>query len=250
MSSEEGVAAQRPPAVTQALETVSGGEGPGGPSPLMHWLESFRPQIEQVARGTLAPDRLFRLVATLLRQTPRLADCAPITLAGAMFQAAQLGLEPGVLGQCWFVPFQNAKTRQLEAQFIIGYRGFLTLLYRSPRVLGVRCRAVAEHDRFEVRFGTEERLLHEPSWEPNPGPDRAYYLIVDLKDAAYPYIGVMTRREVDEHRAASRSQNDGPWATHYREMALKTLIRAHWRWLPTTVAADLLDEEVITDVRS
>jgi len=238
--------AGRPEAVESLMTGPASAPALAQPSRLMGWLEQFRPQIEAVARGQFTPDRLFRLVAGLLRDTPGLADCSPISLAGCMMQAAQLGLEPGVLGQCWFLPFRDGRTKTLEARFIVGYRGYLTLLYRNPRVVQVRARAVAERDQFRLQYGTHEHLEHIPYTEGDPGRDIGYYLLVDLRGADHPYIGYMSRAEVDKHRQASPSNADGPWATHYREMALKTLIRVHWRWLPTDFAVDLVDEAVPT----
>ena len=46
-------------------------------------------------------DRFVRIAITTIRQNPKLAQCNQASLLGALIVSAQLGLEPGVLGQCY-----------------------------------------------------------------------------------------------------------------------------------------------------
>src|SRR5688500_12783632 len=49
---------------------------------------------------------MMRVVLTAVQRTPALLECTPVSLLGAVFQAAQLGLVPdGVLGQAYLVPY-------------------------------------------------------------------------------------------------------------------------------------------------
>jgi hypothetical protein len=92
---------------------------------LVALLEDMRPHLERVAAHHLNPGRMLQLATTLLKTTPDLAKCTPFTFLGAVMQCAQVGLEPGVLGRAYIIPFFNRKKGVMEAQFIIGYRGII-----------------------------------------------------------------------------------------------------------------------------
>src|SRR5690348_15772894 len=74
-------------------------------------------QLRLALPKAITPERLARLVLTEVRRIPALLDCNRNSLLGAVLQAAQLGLEPGVLGQCWIIPYKG------NATFVLGYQG-------------------------------------------------------------------------------------------------------------------------------
>src|SRR2546427_642740 len=80
-------------------------------------LERQKPELEKALPEAIGVERFTRTVLTELRRTPKLLDCSPESLLGAMMLAAQLGLEPGPLGLVYLVPFKG------QVEFIIGYRG-------------------------------------------------------------------------------------------------------------------------------
>lgn len=59
-------------------------------------------------------ERFVRIAITEMRRNPELQECTLQSVLGAFMQAAQLGLEPGLLGQCYLIPFRNRKTKQKE----------------------------------------------------------------------------------------------------------------------------------------
>ena len=82
-------------------------------------------------------DRLIRVALTSFNLAPKLLDCTPRSLLGAVIQCAQLGLEPGVLGHAYLIPFEkkkyNRETRQYETErvdvnVVFGYPGLIDLL--------------------------------------------------------------------------------------------------------------------------
>ena len=77
--------------------------------------------------------------------------------------SAQLGLEPGTLGYCYLVPYQNKKTGQLEIQFQLGYKGILELVRRSGQVENIEARVVYEKDKFDFEYGLTPKLVHKPA---------------------------------------------------------------------------------------
>jgi len=57
---------------------------------------------------------------------------------------------------------------------------------------------------------------------------------VRLKDGGYDFEW-MWRREIDAIRRSSKAAGDGPWVTHYEEMAKKTVIRRLAKRLPLSI---------------
>ena len=72
-------------------------------------------------------------------------------------QAVQLGLEPGLLGHCYILPYKR------EATFIIGYKGMIDLARRSGHIQSIYAHAVHENDEFEYELGLHPKLEHKPS---------------------------------------------------------------------------------------
>ena len=52
-------------------------------------------------------ERFVRIAITTIRQNPKLAKCSQESLLGALMVSAQLGLEPGTLGQCYHLKIRK-----------------------------------------------------------------------------------------------------------------------------------------------
>jgi recombination protein RecT len=204
-----------------------------------------RAQIELALPKFMNTDRLIRTALTSFSTTPALLDCTPRSLLGAVIQCAQLGLEPGIIGMAYLVPFHNKKANTTEVQFIPGYRGLLALARRSGEISTIQAHCVYAEDAFVYRYGLSEQLDHTPAEKPERGPMRCVYAVARLKDGGHQF-DVMTKAEVDTHRDRySRAAKQGPWQTEYPEMAKKTVLRRLCKLLPASVelqTAVALDE--------
>jgi recombination protein RecT len=180
---------------------------------------------------------MMRVVLTAVQRTPKLLECAPVTLLGAVFQAAQLGLVPdGVLGQAYLVPFNNRDKRRMEVQFIPGYRGLVTLARRSGEISTIDADVVHEKDTFKYVRGLNPVLEHIPSEDPNPGKIVKVYAFAKLKDGGFQ-IKVMTIREVEAIKARSaavKAKRSSPWDTDPEWMFKKTALKQLCKLLPVS----------------
>lgn len=204
------------------------------------------PQIKAALPALLkgSADRMLRCLLTECSKTPALLNCAPKTLLGAVIQAAQLGLEiGGPAGQAYLIPFKGSAT------LLVGYKGFITLAHRSERVKRITPRVVRQGDRFQLRYGTDQELYHEPV-EPYDGPPVGYYAVVELVNGGKDFE-FMTLKQVQDHKARfALSKNGGPWASNFDEMAMKTCIRKLAKRIPLSaemVSAVDLDEQADGD---
>lgn len=211
---------------------------------VMGLLEQMKGEIARCLPKHLTPERMTRIAMTELRKTPKLQECDPMSFIAAIMQASQLGLEPGVLGSCYLIPFWNSKLGKFECTFMPGYRGFLDLARRSGQIISLVARAVFSNDMFHYEFGLKEDIIHKPAMD-DRGELVAVYSVALLKDGGHQFE-VMSKREVDIIRDSSKSKDSGPWITHYEEMAKKTVLRKLFKWLPCSVEmqkAVSLDEQ-------
>jgi recombination protein RecT len=232
-----------------ALKQATGAVAKTKPTNINQFLEVYKGEIARALPKHMTADRMARIALTECRKTPALLKCKPESLFGAVIQAAQLGLEPGgAMGHAYLIPFGS------EVQFIVGYRGMIDLARRSGQIVSLEAHAVYEGDKFECVFGLNSNLTHTPDWD-NPNrtkPDalRFVYAVAKLKDGGTQFE-VMSRAEIDAIRARSKAGRSGPWVTDYAAMALKTVIRRLFKYLPVSIElaqAVALDEKAEVDI--
>jgi len=222
-------------------------------------IEGMRPQFERALPAELPADRFLRLALNELRVSPQLAQCSASSLLGALMRAAQLGLEPGgPLGHFWLTP-RRLKDQGWAVVPVVGYRGLITLAYRSGQVADIDAVLIREGDIY--REGASKERGHWFEWEP---------LIVDGDDydeTARPVVGVLAMarlttggslfkrlklREIEARKNRGSAGDKGPWSTDYEAMVLKTGVRALAPLVPQSsagsafVQATRIDEQVQT----
>ena len=212
--------------------------------------ESFKKQLGAALPKHMTPERMARIALTEFRKTPLLQSCHPMSFAGAIMQAAQLGLEPGgALGHCYLIPFKNKKRGTVECNMIIGYRGMIELAGRSGRVSSIWAHVVKEKDQFAYELGLEPSLVHRPATGGDRGETIAVYAVARMQGG--PRFEVMDISEVEKIRKMQRYPNP-VWDDHYDEMARKTVVRRLFKYLPVSI--DLREamrlEEVADQARS
>lgn len=199
-------------------------------------FQKHKDQIQAALPRHLDADRMLRITMTCVRRTPKLAECDPKSLFGAVIEASQLGLEPGI--RAHLVPFGK------EVQLIADYRGLMDLARRSGEIGSISAHAVHEGDDFDFVLGTDSYIRHRPK---GTGPVTHVYAVAKWKDGKTTQFEVMTAAEVEAVKAKSRGANSAssPWKTDYDAMAKKSVIRRLCKYLPSSMElqrAVVLDE--------
>ena len=189
------------------------------------------------------PQRLKNVALATFTKRPELWDCDPVSIARAIVECGQAGLEPtGLLGGAYLVPFHNSKTNRQEAQLIIGYRGLAMLAMRSGLLRRIEARVVHAKDEFAYQFGIDPILSHRPLLAPDAGNVIYAYAVAFYRDGD-PQFDVMSLDEIEAIHRRSKSPDKGPWITDFEEMCKKTVLRRLAKLLPLTVeVARVLDE--------
>lgn len=95
-------------------------------------------------------------VVACVQRNPKLLECTPETLLNSFVTMASLKLMPSaVSGEAYVLPYRNKDV--MEAQFQIGYKGLVTLLYRAGN-REVIAELVREQDVFRISRG---KIVHE-----------------------------------------------------------------------------------------
>lgn len=206
------------------------------PQTIEDYMKKMAPAMAQALPKHMDIDRLSRLAMTTIRTTPALKDADIGSLLGAVMQAAQLGLEPGLMGHCYLLPFNNKKKGIKEVQFIIGYKGMIDLARRSGHIKSIYAHAVYSNDEFDYELGLESKLIHKPTMAEDKGEFIGAYAVAHFKDGGYQFE-FMSKADIEKRKGRSKagSSSYSPWATDYEEMAKKTVVRHMWKYLPISV---------------
>lgn len=200
------------------------------PSQFETWIASpaTLAQFRTALPSHFAPDRMARLALTQFRTVPNLRDCDPASIMACVMSAAQLGLEPGVLGSCYLIPRKN------QCTLLVGYQGLLDLIRRSGQVRSIACRVVYEADEFEVDYGASRVFVHRPNLRRSDERILGFYCHAVLASGEEQFEW-MPLAEVERIRRRSQSGNGGPWATDFAEMGKKTVLRRAAKYLPRSI---------------
>lgn len=198
-------------------------------------LEKMKPEMIKGMPKHVTADRMTRIVITEMRKTPKLWQCDPLTVIASTMITAQLGLEIGVLGHAYLIPYNNKKKGIMECQFQLGYKGMIDLARRSGQIISISAHCVYGGDNFEYEYGLDEKLKHIPAKSAKGDSKFDYvYAVAKLVGGGHQFE-VLTRDDVEAVRKKSPGGNTGPWVEYYDEMARKTAIRRLFKYLPVSV---------------
>lgn len=218
----------------QALEKLKQAAGVSKrPITVTEQLEALKPQLVRVMSRNMNPDRLVRIVMTEIRKNPKLGDCDAQTLLGAVMTSAQLHLEPGVFGQCYFVPYGKTCT------FITGWQGYVDLVSRTGRA-NAWTGAVREGDTFECSLGSRPFVKHQPDFDGDEDRKLLYtYAVGRIAGSDTPVIEVWGKQRLDKHLKRYNKVGDRHYALqngHNFEMyARKIPLLQVVKYLPKSV---------------
>lgn len=222
----------------QQVQTTQQNQVANQPKPqtIEDYMKKMAPAMSQALPKHMDIDRLTRLAMTTIRTTPALKDADVGSLLGAVMQAAQLGLEPGLMGHCYLLPFNNKNKGIKEVQFIIGYKGMIDLARRSGHIKSIYAHAVYSNDEFDYELGLESKLVHKPTMNADKGEFVGAYAVAHFKDGGYQFE-FMSKADIEKRKGRSKAANSkfSPWTSDYEEMAKKTVVRHMWKYLPISV---------------
>lgn len=194
-------------------------------------LQKLKPEIERALPRHMTAERMGRIALTQLRVNPALFDCSFDSFMASIMAAAQLGLEPGINGQCYLIPYAGKCT------LVPGWKGLMDLVSRAGRS-SAWTGVVRPSDDFQYRLGSNPKLEHEPG-DDDAGNFTHVYAVGWVKDAQWPVIEVWSRAKVVKHlnqynKVGNKHyalQNENNLEMYGRKVALLQVIK----YLPSSV---------------
>jgi len=159
-----------------------------------NFMDKVKPQLALALPKHMTADRMARLAMTAFSTSPQLQNCDQKSIAAAIMTAGQLGLEPGVNGAGYLIPYGRTCT------FVPGWKGLVDLVSRSGRGT-VYTGVIFNDQRYEFRDGAKRDLLILNETELDDPEDITHaYAIGWVKDATMPIIELWTVGKIRKHR--------------------------------------------------
>lgn len=190
-------------------------------------LKKRKNRFEEILQNNA--DRFIQLFLNYSVKNPLVLQCEKVSLISAVLDIARIGLEIG-FGQVDIVPFYDSKKKIYMPQIIIGYQGYLELLYRSGFIKTCYANIVYENDEFECSYGSAGRLYHKPNYT-NRGEIIGAYAYAETNSEGKVYV-FLTTDEIEKIRKQSKQADGFAWSNGYEAMAKKTALRQLVKWLP------------------
>lgn len=193
-------------------------------------------------------------IMQIVNSNPMLLNAEPMSIFNAACMAATLNLPiNNNLGFAYLVPYKNSKTGHVEAQFQLGYKGFIQLAQRSGQFERLVSLPVYKDQLIEKDLikGFKFNWSIDPDEKEQPIGFYAYFKLINGFTAEL----YMSREQIDKHAkrySQSYRKNSGVWADNYEQMALKTVTKLLLsRQAPLSIEmqkAVLSDQSVIENV--
>lgn len=215
---------------TTALKSAATGQPAKNPvASFSSFMDKFKPQLALALPKHMTADRMARLALTAFSTTPALQKCTPMSIAASVMTAGQLGLEIGVNGQGFLVPYGSTCT------FVPGWKGLQDLVNRSGRATSWTG-AVYEGDEFDYRLGDSPFVHHRPGDEDDPNKLTHVYAVGRVNGSNWPIVEVWTMAKVWKHRDKYNKVGQKHYSFRDREMyARKVPLLQVLKYLPSSV---------------
>jgi len=215
---------------TTALKAAATGKAAPNPvASFSSFMDKFKPQLALALPKHLTADRMARLALTAFSTTPALQQCDPKSIAGAIMVAGQLGLEIGVNGHGFLIPYGRTCT------FVPGWKGLQDLVNRSGRAT-TWTGAVYEGDEFDYRLGDSPFVHHRPGDEDDQKKMTHVYAVGRVNGSNWPIVEVWPMSKVWKHRDKYNKQGQKHYSFRDPEMyARKVALLQVLKYVPSSV---------------
>lgn len=146
-----------------------------------------------------------------IRRIPKLMECTPVSLVNSAMMIASFRFTPSsVAGEAYIIPYANHGT--LEAQFQMGYQGYVTLFYRAG-VRAIQGEIVRENDEFSLENGIVSHKIDPRKSKEARGKAIGAFVRV-VMPSGEPVFKYMNGEDIISHaRKFSKAftKSDSPW---------------------------------------
>ena len=225
-------------------------------APVKHNAKDFfaKPMVQEKLKelvGKNAP-AFATSVLQIVNSNSMLVNADPQTIFSAACMAATLNLPiNNNLGFAYIVPFKNNKENKIEAQFQLGYKGYIQLAQRSGQFSRIATTPV-----YDGQLISENPLLgYEFDWSVKPNGNPIGYVAFFKLINGFTAELYMSKEEVMKHAnkySQTAKKGYGVWKDQFEAMALKTVLKLLLsKQAPLSIdmqKAQMADQAIIRDV--
>lgn len=199
-------------------------------------LAAMAPQFAMALPSHIKPEKMQRVVMTVVQQNSDLLNADRRSLLGACLKCASDGLIPDGR-EAALVLFKG------KVQYMPMIAGLLKRARNSGDIATVTAQVVYEKDKFVWKPADERPIEHEaPPLSEDRGKAIGAYAMARLKDGSIA-CEVLPMSELTKIRNVSRTKDTGPWVQWTDEMYRKSAFRRLAKWLPMDAEdADRLEQ--------
>lgn len=197
--------------------------------------DAVKNQINNVVGGKDG-QKFIASVVSAVQANPQLQECSNSSILSAALLGSSLNLTPSPqLGQYYMVPFNNSKQGIKEAQFQLGYKGYIQLAIRSGYYKKLNVLPIKEGEliRFDPLEEEIEVQLIDDEDAREKAPTIGYYATFTytngFKKAIYWSRAKMQSHAEKYSQGYQRDLKNGTsftfWTKNFDDMACKTMLR-------------------------
>ena len=192
----------------------------------------FQRAINNAIRDKNKADRFVAAITSAVSINPTLQECDPATIISGALLGESLGLSPSPqLGQYYLVPFNNTKRGVKEAQFQLGYKGYVQLALRSGYYRNLNVFAIKAGELKKWNPITEEldiELIEDD--ELREKTDTIGYVATFTYNNGFTKTIYWSRQKMESHalrysKGFAAKKGYTFWEKEFDAMAFKTMLR-------------------------
>lgn len=190
--------------------------------------DAVRKRINDVVGGKDG-QRFISSIVSAVNANESLKECTPQSIFSAALLGESLKLSPSPqLGQYYLVPF-NGKEKEKNAQFQLGYKGYIQLAIRSGQYKKLNVLAIKEGElvRFDPLTEEIEVNLIEDEEVREEAKTTGYYAMFEYTNGFRKAI-YWSKKKMEAHAkkySKSYCKSSSVWQTNFDAMAYKTMLR-------------------------
>ena len=193
--------------------------------------DAVKNQINSIVGGKNG-DRFISSIVSAVQVNPALQECTNPSILSAALLGESLKLSPSPqLGQYYMVPFKNNKKGCREAQFQLGYKGYIQLAVRSGQYKKLNVLAIKEGEliRFDPLNEEIEVQLMDDEEAREEAPTIGYYAMFEYTNG-FRKAMYWSRKKMEGHalkysKGYAAKKGYTFWEKDFDGMAYKTMLR-------------------------
>lgn len=197
--------------------------------------DAVKDQINKVVGGKNGT-RFVSSIVSAVQATPALQECTNSSILSAALLGESLNLSPSPqLGQYYMVPYDNRSKGAKEAQFQLGYKGYIQLATRSSQYKKLNVLSIKEGEliRFDPLNEEIEVNLIQDDEQREAAPTIGYYAMFEYTNG-FRKAMYWSRAKMEAHakkyspgykRDLEKGTSWTFWAKDFDAMAYKTMLR-------------------------